>query len=139
LIAALTPSNGKPRPAAEAAVRFLLGHGQVPTVAAVAAQLATFERHKAAMAAREQRRKQLLALPPSDAAQAATLVADRWQAHGHGPTWHELGRAMGWPYEAVAATICALATAGWLVVGTEPRSLQPGPQMHYASAQYQGN
>ena len=129
LSAALAPtaeSAETPRPVAELAVRLLLGRGQVPTAAAVAGQLATFDQRKAAMAAREQRRKQLQS---SDGPRAATLVAGHWQAHGRGPTWRELGRAIGWPQREVALTVRALAKAGWLTVGDEPRSLRPGPQV----------
>jgi hypothetical protein len=132
LLAALAPTTktagttGTPQPAAEVAVRLLLGRGQVPTAAAVVGQVASFDQRKAATAAREQRRKQLLS---SDGPRAATLVNEHWQAHGHGPTWRELGRAMGWPSGEVALTVRALAKAGWLTVGSEARSLRPGPQV----------
>jgi hypothetical protein len=97
LIAALTPAAA-PRPAAESAVRMLLRCGQVPTAVAVAARIAKREQHERAMVARARAQRHAVALHLRDGPDAAALVAKHWEARGHGPTWHELGHAMGWPY-----------------------------------------
>jgi hypothetical protein len=123
LVAALSPASA-PRPAAEWAVRVLLRYGQVPTPAAVIARVAQRDRHERAMVARPQAIAQRL----SDGPAAAALVATQWAADGHGPTWHELGHRLGWPYRQVGPTVRALAAAGWLTPGSAPRSLRPGPR-----------
>jgi hypothetical protein len=123
LVAALTPVTA-PRPAAEWAVRVLLRYGQVPTPAAVIARVAQRDQHERAMVARAQAIAQRL----SDGPAAAALVATQWEGHGHGPTWHELGYQLGWPYRQVGPTVRVLAAAGWLTPGTAPRSLRPGPR-----------
>jgi hypothetical protein len=129
LAAALGPATQASRPPAEVAVRALLARAQVPTPAAVAGQLVAFDHHRAAVTAREQRRQARRAPDASEAARAATLVAEHWQVHGHGPTWRALGRAMGWPPLEVASTIRGLAALGWLTLGEAPRSLRPGPRL----------
>ena len=105
-------------------MRVLLRHGQVPTPAAVLARLAQRDQRERAMGARAQAIAQRLRDGPA----AAALVATQWQAHGHGLTWHELGRQLGWPYRQVGPTVRALAGAGWLTPGSAPRSLRPGPR-----------
>lgn len=129
LAAALGPATQAPRPAAEVAVRRLLARAQVPTAAAVGGQLAALDQHQATVAAREYRRQSLRAPDSGEAARAATVVAEHWQAHGHGPTWRALGRAMRWPPLEVESIIRGLAGLGWLTIGEQPRSLQPGPNL----------
>jgi hypothetical protein len=121
LVAALRPAAA-PRPPGEWAVRMLLRYGQVPTPAAVVARIAQRDQHERAMVARAQAVAQRLGDGPA----AAALVAKQWKAHGHGPTWHELGHRLGWPYRQVGPTVRALAAAGWLTPGTTPHSLRPG-------------
>ncbi len=61
---------------------------------------------------------------------AATFVADVLHDTGRGPTWRELGAAMGWPDKPCglgAAVIRGLARSSWLSFTSEPRSLRPGP------------
>jgi hypothetical protein len=129
LAAALAPVAENPRPATEVAVRLLLARGQVPTAAGVAGQVVAYDQRKAAMAARERRRKALRAPDSSDGPRAAMLVAEHWRAHGHGPTWRALGRAMGWSSQEVGSIVRGFAKAGWLSLGDEPRSLRPGPHL----------
>jgi hypothetical protein len=62
------------------------------------------------------------------------LVAEHWHAHGHGPTWRALGRAMGWPSHEVGSIVHAFAKDGWLTVDDEPYSLRPGPQLRKGPA-----
>ena len=54
---------------------------------------------------------------------------------GEGPTWRELAYAMWWPSdrEEYGPIILRIVKAGWLVSGTEPRSLRPGPTAAYIS------
>jgi hypothetical protein len=127
LVAALTPATA-PRAAAESAVRMLLRYGQVPTPAAVGARVAARDQHERAMVSRAQAQRHAIAQRLSDGPAAAALVAKHWEAHGHGPTWHELGYRLGWPYRQVGPTVRALAAAGWLTPGIPPRSLRPGPR-----------
>jgi hypothetical protein len=59
---------------------------------------------------------------------AAEVVAAALEQDGQAPTWCELGRAMGWSWWQWNRTIPKLAKQGWLVSGTEPRSIRPGPK-----------
>ena len=60
---------------------------------------------------------------------AAEVVAAAWAAHDSGPTWTDLGRAMGWRKARCREwAIPLLEQAGWLTTGDEPRSLRPGPK-----------
>lgn len=125
LAAALQPragAKGGPRPPAEQVVRRLLRHGHTPTGAAVAGELEGAER---AEAARVERAARLAATAQANAGRAVRLVAERWALQGSGPTWHELGRAMGWSPGDVAAVIRALVADGHLEAGIQPRSLRP--------------
>ena len=61
----------------------------------------------------------------TDAATAGHYVAQRVQATGEGPTWAELLAAMGWPRNKTWI-IQALTRHGWIVTGTQPRSMRPG-------------
>lgn len=68
-----------------------------------------------------------LAAVRDDAETAAAYVAQVVAGTGTGPTWGQLGSAMGWPAGDVPAIICTLARQGWLRTGRGPRSLRPGP------------
>jgi len=60
---------------------------------------------------------------------AAGIVAARIAGEGTAPTWSELCSEMGWHHwwqRSIA--VPKLVKAGWLVTGTEPRSLRPGPK-----------
>jgi len=60
---------------------------------------------------------------------AAGVVARAITETSQAPTWAELGHAMGWPpWWQRNWAIPYLAKRGWLVTGTEPRSLHPGPK-----------
>ncbi len=59
---------------------------------------------------------------------AAEVVAIALKRDGQAPTWSELGRAMGWTWWQRHLAVPKLAKAGWLVTGTESRSLRPGPK-----------
>jgi hypothetical protein len=113
-----------PRPAAQWAVRVLLCDGQAPTPAAVLARVAQRDQHERGMVTRAQAIAQRL----SDGPAVAALVARQWEAERYGPTWHELGHRLGWPYRQVGRSVRALAAVGWLTPGTAPRSLRPGPR-----------
>lgn len=66
----------------------------------------------------------------ADGVRAAAFVATVRRDTGTGPTWRELGSAMGWPgkpYGLGAAIVHGLARCGWLRFGGEERSLRPGP------------
>ncbi len=123
LTAALRPHPGGQRPAAQQAARSLLRRGETPTAAAVATLLDGQQRHQAATAARTAR---VAGYVERDGQRAAQTVADYWQQHGCGPTWRELARLLGWPELDADVTVKALAAAGWLEPGSEPRSLRPG-------------
>ena len=71
-----------------------------------------------------------LAAVRDDAETAAAYVAQVVAGTGTGPTWGQLGAAMGWPAEDVPAIICTLAKHGWLATGRRPaRPLRPGPAL----------
>jgi hypothetical protein len=59
---------------------------------------------------------------------AAEVVAIALERDGQAPTWCELGRAMGWSWWQWHRAVPRLAKRGWLVTGTESRSLRPGPK-----------
>lgn len=61
-----------------------------------------------------------------DGARAARLVAREVQVHGEGPTWAELGEALGWSLRTGRARIPELRRAGWLHYSSKTRSLRPG-------------
>ncbi|MFJ9314216.1 hypothetical protein ACIRN4_08510 [Pimelobacter simplex] len=58
-----------------------------------------------------------------DAARAAAYVAGVWERTGAGPTWTELGDALGWPPALRERIIRTLAREGVLTYSAEPRSL----------------
>ena len=63
-----------------------------------------------------------------DGEAAARYVHHVVAGTGDGPTWDELGTAMGWPDgRARPLIIYALARSGWLATGAARRSLRPGP------------
>lgn len=90
----------------------------------VLGRVAQRDQHERAAVARAQAIAQRLRDGPA----AAALVARQWEAHGHGPTWRELGHQLGWPYRQVGPSVRALAAAGWLTPGSAPGSLRPGPR-----------
>lgn len=124
----LQPRPTTARPADERAVLWLIGRGETPTPAAVAARIrnerTTDARAKALyrLAGRHVRQ---------DGQAAARYVADVVAATGSGPTWNELATALGWPLDprrATAHIVNQLTAAGWLETGTGTRSLRPGPK-----------
>lgn len=137
LAAALAPPaaqrpKGRPvqRSREQQAVWHLLTRGESPTPEAVAGELARAKEHWQA----EERRAARVRAVLEDGGQgprAAVVVAERWRTAGAGPTWWELGDAMGWPRRKLEreALIRALERAGWLATGTKPRSLRPGPRL----------
>lgn len=106
-----------------AARRALEAANQAPTPSAVAARLRDWE-------ARDARRARLRAIAGRDGPGAARWVAAYRAEHGCGPTWGELGRAMGWPAGRTSELVRIAATGGdgWLHFseGVE-RSLDVGP------------
>jgi hypothetical protein len=58
-----------------------------------------------------------------DAERAAAYVAGVWARTGAGPTWTELGDALGWSPALRARIIRMLAREGVLSYSAEPRSL----------------
>lgn len=58
-----------------------------------------------------------------DADRATAYVAGVWERTGTGPTWTELGEALGWPPALRERIIRTLAREGVLTYSTEPRSL----------------
>ncbi len=68
-------------------------------------------------------------LATRDADRAVREVAGCWVRDGHGPTWSELGRALGWPAGMVDAAVRALVAGGRLEAGTQARSLNVAGQL----------
>ncbi len=102
----------------------LVRGGMTPTPAAVAGLVAS----KAARRVRRAREaEQVVTLTKRDGASAAAAVARVVGDTGNGPTWLELGAAMGWPRNASRGIIPRLVQAGWLTSTAEARSLRPGP------------
>ncbi|QSR24110.1 hypothetical protein CFH99_00530 [Nocardioides aromaticivorans] len=58
-----------------------------------------------------------------DAQRAREYVAGVWERTGAGPTWAELGDAMGWPPALLERIIRSLTREGALSYSPEPRSL----------------
>jgi hypothetical protein len=58
-----------------------------------------------------------------DAQQAKEYVVGVWERTGSGPTWAELGDAMGWPPALRERIIRSLTRGGVLSYSSEPRSL----------------
>jgi len=102
----------------------LVRGGMTPTPAAVAGLVAS-------KAARRVRRAQEAAevaeIAKRDGASAAAVVARIVDDTGDGPTWLELGAAMGWPRNASRGIIPRLLQTGWLTSTAEVRSLRPEP------------
>jgi len=110
-------------PAERAAWHALETAGQVPTRPAVAGRLRDWER-------RDARRARLRAVAQRDGETAARWVATYRAEHGHGPTWAELGRAMGWPASRRGDLIRLVAAGGHGPLRFEERverSLDVGP------------
>jgi hypothetical protein len=118
---------------------WLLARGQGVTPPAVAtAVLAARERAlsapaKAAKAERDKAERQAFKAGVRQDADrlgrcAAEVVAAALERDGQAPTWAELGHAMGWSRWQWNLAVKKLAKVGWLVTGTEPRSLRPGPR-----------
>jgi len=102
----------------------LVRGGMTPTPAAVAGLVTS----KAARRARRaQEAAEVAEIAKRDGASAAAAVARVVDDTGNGPTWLELGAAMGWPRNASRGIIPRLLQAGWLTNTAEARSLRPGP------------
>ena len=101
----------------------LVRGGMTPTPAAVAGLVAS----KAARRARRaQEAAEVAEIAKRDGASAAAAVARIVDDTGNGPTWLELGAAMGWPRNASRGIIPRLLQTGWLTSTAEVRSLRPG-------------
>jgi len=118
---------------------WLLAHGQGVTPPAVASvvldarQRALSAPVKAAKAKRDKAERQAFKAELRQDTDrlgrcAAEVVAIALKRDGQAPTWGELGRAMGWTWWQRHLAVPKLAKAGWLVTGTESRSLGPGPK-----------
>lgn len=136
LLAATLRHHDGQRPAPQRAVQHLVRRGLTPSPAAVASLLAGWreretaepERRRRRVAAARARRDRIAARVDQDGPRAAATVAGWWREHGHGPTWRELARTMGWSNrQDMEQAIRGLAAAGWLAPGRAPRSLRPGP------------
>jgi hypothetical protein len=123
LTAALQDRPLPRRSPAERAAWWLAARGQTPTAQAVAKRLAEAQ---AQQERAEERRQAAEQLARRDGPRAAQYAAGVIQSTGTGPTWRELGQAMGWPEWSWPAVIGRLERAGYLATGSEPRSLRPG-------------
>jgi hypothetical protein len=134
LAAALRPARWADRTREQCVVLQLARRGETPTAGAVAARLDQLEAHRAHV---DRLRAQAAPLGAADGPRAAAHVAQVVRATAEGPTWWELGDAMGWPRNKFVRefVIRGLAAAGWLRVGPEPRSLRPGPKAMETGAQ----
>ena len=105
----------------------LARRGETPTAAAVAARLDQVDARHARMERFRAKAQPFLA---EDGPRASAHVEAVIRTTGARPTWWELGDAMSWPRDNFlrAYVIRGLALAGWLQVGTKPRSLRPGPK-----------
>jgi len=102
----------------------LVRGGMTPTPAAVAGLVAS---KTARRARRAQEAAEVAEIAKRDGASAAAAVARIVDDTGNGPTWLELGAAMGWPRDASRGIIPRLVQTGWLTSTAEVRSLRPGP------------
>jgi len=102
----------------------LVRGGMTPTPAAVAGLVADKATRRAR---RVQEAAAVAEIAARDGAAAAVAVARIVEDTGTGPTWTELGAAMGWPRSAACEVIPRLLQARWLTSTTEHRSLRPGP------------
>jgi hypothetical protein len=78
---------------------------------------------RAAAGARRGRRHRARAAVDRDAERAKAYVAGVWECTGAGPTWTELGDALGWAPALRERIIRTLAREGVLPYSPEPRSL----------------
>jgi hypothetical protein len=122
----LRPAAGERADEEQAAI-WLACRSEIPSAAAVAAAARQLAKRRA-------RQDRLIALAAphvgADGERAAAFVAGIVQETGAGPTWAELGDAMGWPAHPLGlrtAIITGLRSAGWLRYRQKPRSLRPGP------------
>lgn len=122
--------HASPREQAEAKA-FLLAHHQRVTAAAIAAEVAHGRRRKQLAVWQEA----VMRNEDEVGARAARLVQQALDAFGTAPVWRELGKAMGWKVPAQREwAVPWLVERGWLTIGTEPRSLRPGPKYHHGLA-----
>jgi hypothetical protein len=112
-----------PRPAAEHAVRYLLGAGEAPWPKAVAGAVAQQRAHDRA---RSRRAVRLAPLAVRDGPEAARTVAGWWRDYNRPPTPNQLGKQLGWDAHTTWAVIHQLVDLGWLAL--HDRQLQPGPR-----------
>jgi hypothetical protein len=107
----------------ERACHWLARRGETPTAGAVASRL---EQARGQKQLAEERQVLTGQLAERDSLRAAVYVAGIVRDTGTGPTWRELGRAMGWPGWAAPWVIGLLERAGWLTTGAAERTLRPG-------------
>lgn len=111
-------------PTGAGAVMRLIRAGITPTQAAVAAGQKTHRAREAGIQAAIRG----LARPDIEGPRAGAWVAQVRTDTGTGPTWAELGAAMGWTRPVAEQQIRALSASRWLTTTTnQARSLRPGP------------
>jgi len=122
-VAKLSPYPRPDDPAQRSAWLQLVRGGTLPTPAAVTDRAA----RTAARRAREvAAAKEAAAVAKRDGPAAAAAVAVIVRDTGTGPSWAELGTAMGWPPNTHRGVIPRLTRASWLTHTSETRSLRPG-------------
>jgi hypothetical protein len=123
LTAALQVRPWADRTLAERVCHWLARRGETPTARAVASRL---EQAGGQEQRAEERQVLTKQLAERDGLRAAVYVAGIVRDTGAGPTWRELGRAMGWPGWAVPWVVGQLERDGWLTTGPAERALRPG-------------
>lgn len=106
----------------------LVAAGKRPTRAVVQAGTRAVIAEKKWVAAR--RRAEVAEIVTARGPQAAAWVRDYCDAHGHGPSWYELGHALGLDYQHREHAIRTLECQGWISTGRQARSMRPGPRAH---------
>lgn len=112
------------RPEDEKAVRYLLSHGQTPTVEAVAGRLSELSVIREA----QDKRRAYAAQVSDNGAAVAEAISRRIADTGESYTWRELCKLMEWPSAPRYRTeiMATLEADDWIMTGPEARSLRPG-------------
>jgi hypothetical protein len=108
----------------EKTVRYLLSHGQAPTISAVSGRLAELPAiHEA-----QRKRREYAETVTANGAAVAEAIARKLAETGESYTWQELRKLMDWPSSPryLPAIMTALERDGWITSGRETRSLRPG-------------
>lgn len=109
----------------EKAVRWLVCGGESPTVEAVANRVSVIRARKERSAEPRETPESIAA---RDGLRTAEFVAGQIDQTGQAPTWFEIVRALGWPrgQSVFEPVFRLLERDGWIITGTEPRSIRPG-------------